>query len=179
MKQSISTPTLGSSNNIDEFEQYLNRQHNSIKFTCERDIGDGLPFLDALVYRTNDNHLKIAIYRKPTNTGSYLHFNSHHPLHQKIGIVKTLFNRYDNIVSENNNKVTEKEKITNDLHKCGYPKWAIEKGKRLNNIHTNTENKEKCKNIVVLPYLKGMSEKLARVYKKHDVQLISKPKVTF
>ena len=35
---------------------------------------------------------------KKTHTDKYLNFISHHPLHQKLGVIRTLFNRCDDIL---------------------------------------------------------------------------------
>ena len=63
---------------LQEFLQHLNRLHNRIFFTMEKEDDHKLHFLDE---RTN-NRLKTDVYRKPTYTWSnhYLHYRSnHHP----------------------------------------------------------------------------------------------------
>ncbi|XP_062704621.1 uncharacterized protein LOC134286935 [Aedes albopictus] len=46
----------------------LNAQHESIKFTLEKEVDGKLPFLDLMISKTEENRLKYAIYRKPTST---------------------------------------------------------------------------------------------------------------
>ena len=65
-----------------------------------------------------------------------------------------MFYRCDDIVSSNLVKKIGKEKIAQDLQRCDYQ-------------NKSEEIKERCDNIIVLPYIKGKSKKLARVYKKH------------
>ncbi len=49
--------------------------------------------LDTLIVRTNDERVKVKIFRKPTHTDQYLSFESHHPLEHKLNVVRTLFHR--------------------------------------------------------------------------------------
>ena len=53
---------------IDMFQQYLNQQHNNIKFTVEKEKDDRLPFLDVEVTRTETEFI-TGTYRKPTFSG--------------------------------------------------------------------------------------------------------------
>ena len=47
---------------VEKFQQYLNEQHLNIKFICEKEQNDCLPFLNVLVERTDDGFV----------TGTYL-----------------------------------------------------------------------------------------------------------
>ncbi|XP_070000275.1 uncharacterized protein [Penaeus vannamei] len=68
---------------VNLFLNYLNSKHQSIKFTCETQQNNQLPFLD--MYVTNDNgRFHTSIYRKPTFTGLGLHFLSNIPYIYKI-----------------------------------------------------------------------------------------------
>ena len=39
----------------------------------------------------HDKTLRTKVYCKPTHTDRYLHFDSHHPQHQKLAVTKTLY----------------------------------------------------------------------------------------
>ena len=62
---------------------------------------------------------------KKTHTDQYLQYTSHHPLHQKKGVIKTLMNRCQVISMEDEDKKKEKEHLTAALKKCGYPAWMV------------------------------------------------------
>ena len=61
-----------------EFTKHINMQDQNIKFTREEEEDRTLPFLDTLIVRTNDDSVKVKIFRKPINTDQYLSFESHH-----------------------------------------------------------------------------------------------------
>ena len=81
---------------------YLNKVDptNSIKFTYEEEQDGAIPFLDTLIMRKPDGSVKLCIYRKKTHTDQYLQFSSHHPLHRKARVIRTLLDRSESIVTE-------------------------------------------------------------------------------
>ena len=101
--------------------------HGSIQFTHEQEVGGKIPFLDTLIVRKPDGSVKNLIYRKATHTDQYLNFSSHHPVHQKLGVVHTLFDRMNTIISEKDDIKSEEQTIKNAHSLCGYPKWAFTK----------------------------------------------------
>ena len=159
---------------------------NSIKFTFEEETSGQLPFLDALIMRKPDGSLKLQVYRKKTHTNQYLNFDSHHPLHQKLGVVRTLFDRSENIVTEEEDKKEEEEKIRSALMGCGYPRWAFDKVKgRMQEGKQKKEKKKRKddikevkKGLVVIPYISGLSESLERSFKERGIQTAMKPHTT-
>ena len=74
----------------------------------------------------------------------------------------------------------EKHHITQALAKCGYPKWAFN---RINNPkkdkpNTNKDSTTKSKGQVVIPYIKGFSEALRRIYGSYGIRGCFKPTST-
>jgi len=62
-----------------DLTEHLNEVDNtgSIKFTYESERNDSMPFLDTLIVKKPDGHVKLLIYRKQTHTDQYLNFDSH------------------------------------------------------------------------------------------------------
>jgi len=83
----------------------------SIKFTYEEESNGIIPFLDLLFRRQPDGALSTKVYRKPTHTDQYLHFRSHHPINHKTGVVRTLMDRKETLVSTENDKNKEELQI--------------------------------------------------------------------
>ena len=75
------------------FHEYLNLQHPNISFTSEFENNSTLPFLDILIDRSNG--FSTSVYRKPSFTGLFTHFDSFIPISYKCGLV----NRYFKICS--------------------------------------------------------------------------------
>ncbi|XP_072033426.1 uncharacterized protein [Amphiura filiformis] len=156
---------------------------NSIKFTYEEESDNSIPFPNTLITKKDDGSLKICIYRKPTHTDQYLQFQSHHPLHHKLGVVRTLIDRKDSIVSEEIDRQKETSHIEQALNQCGYPQWSIKKVVEEKDLPKPKKSKpsdgqEKSKGLVVLPYVEGLSERVSRIFEKHGFATSLKPHST-
>ncbi|XP_072043191.1 uncharacterized protein [Amphiura filiformis] len=155
-------------------------QSGNIKFTYEEEKEGQIPFLDTLLIRKQDGTVKLLVYRKKTHTDQYLSFKSQHPLHQKLGVIRTLMDRKDKIVTEEDDKKDEEQRIRKALAVCEYPKWAMDKVKQQMKDKTTAKPQKKTtetpiKGMVVIPYVEGTSEKLQRVFRKHGFTTAMKP----
>ena len=170
---------------VEEWSTHLNSMDptGSIKFTYEEETNNTIPFLDALLERRLDGSVKVQVYRKKTHTNQYLAFTSHHPLHQKMGVARTLLNRCEEIVTEQIDREKERDTIKTALKTCGNPEWTLnrveqsmrEKESNKKKDNSRKEKEEKNKGMVVLPYVSGVSEKLARIFKKRKISSAMKP----
>ena len=79
-----------------------------------------LPFLDVSI-SIKDTGYDTKVYRKPTNTGVLMHFESMAPLKWKKTLVKCLLNRALRLSSTFDNLISEIETITSCLERNGYP----------------------------------------------------------
>ena len=55
--------------NIDEFFEFINKQHPNIRFTVEKEVNGKLPFLDVLLELKNQTNFSTSTYHKKTHTG--------------------------------------------------------------------------------------------------------------
>ena len=65
-------------NELKMFFEHLNNHSTDIKFTMELEENRSIPFLDVLITSKEDGTLGHMVFRKKTNTESYLHTDSHH-----------------------------------------------------------------------------------------------------
>lgn len=84
---------------VNQFLNYLNKQHKNIKFTCELEKDKKLSFLDVEISR-NAGKFTTKVYRKPTFTGLGMKFDSFIPNSYKKNIVSCLVNRAYKICSD-------------------------------------------------------------------------------
>ena len=67
------------------FLDHINSIDQHIQFTSEEQKEDGsMPFLDILVMPSEDGSLSTTVYRKPTHTDLYPHWDSQHTFHPSI-----------------------------------------------------------------------------------------------
>ena len=78
--------------------------------------------MDTLNEVREDGCIDISVYRKPTHTDKYLHFDSHQPIHHKAAVAKSLYSRAAKVSSSPLNKRLEVEHINRVLESDGYPK---------------------------------------------------------
>ena len=64
--------------------QHINNQDPNIQFTVEPTQQGSLPFLDTLVTIKPNNTFSTTVYRKPTHTDQYLHWDSNHTITSQL-----------------------------------------------------------------------------------------------
>ena len=78
--------------NEDDCEKFLSSLislHSWLRFSFEKELDSSLPFLDVLVEKHKTGFIK-PVYRKPTFTGQYVHWDSFSPMKQKINLMAIL-----------------------------------------------------------------------------------------
>ena len=70
---------------LSDFITKLNSAHPTIKFTSKTSRSK-VSYLDLRILLQGDDTLKTSLFVKPTDSGSYLHFESAHPRHCIHGI---------------------------------------------------------------------------------------------
>ena len=65
--------------------QQINGIVNNLQFKMTTEVNNTINYLDILVCRNNIN-ITVEIYRKPTETGTVIHFKSNHPYEHKMAV---------------------------------------------------------------------------------------------
>jgi len=135
-----------------------------------------------LLVRQEDWSVKLLVYRKKSHTDQYLNFGSRHPLNHKLAVIRTLLERCYSIVTDEDDRKKEEEDVAKVLGKCGYPPWTIDRVKQDIVENSLKDEAKKVKNtrgnhqgMVVVPYVKGMSEAFARILKFHGIATANCP----
>ena len=133
-----------------------------------------MPILDTLIVRRPDGHVKLLVYRKETHTDQYLNFDSHHPLQHKLSVIRTLLDRCENSVTDDEDRNSEVENIRKALSCLSQLDWSFKMVQRKMN-----EGKKRKKRVVpgnswdvqvVVPYIKELSEACARIYNRYGAK---------
>ena len=167
-------------NLIDEFTDHINNQHPAIKFTIEKESDGSLPMLDVLVTRDDIGNLRFKVYRKPTHTDQYLNFSSNHPLQHKLGVVRTLCDRAHSIITTEEDREEELNKVRKSLAICGYKDWSWDtalrkKDNKLKPRSKNQPERTQLKGSTTIPYIPGVTEAFQRLFCSYNIITHVKP----
>ena len=77
----------------------MNTCHRKMKFTVKKEQNNSFNFLDVKVIK-EDNVFTTSVYRKPSFSGVYTHFDSYMLLSYKFSLVSTIVFRSFNICSD-------------------------------------------------------------------------------
>ena len=111
---------------LDTVLNALNAFHQDIKFTHETEANGCIPFLDVKIPRKTDENFITSVYRKKTNSNTYINWNSHAPRTWKIGTLHGLLQRAYTICSEDPEVEKEIEFLIQVFSKTnGYPMKII------------------------------------------------------
>ena len=170
---------------LDKFIQHLNKQLDVIQFTLEMEENGRISFLDIKLTKRLDETLSHQVYRKLTHTEQYLHADSYHHPSQKLGVIKTLATRALRI-SDKEHLDQEREHLIQGFKNNGYKEKHINTILRKNNPKNNTwksnEKNEKNKKdrslTLVLPFIQGVTNKIANILRKKDIKTFFRPTST-
>ena len=83
---------LKDEDDCENFLSSLNSLHSTLRFTFKNELNSTLPFLDVLAEKHKTGFI-TSLYRKPTFTGQYLHWDFFSSMKQKINLVAALVHR--------------------------------------------------------------------------------------
>ena len=144
---------------FDNFLNILNDLHQNITFKYEFEMNGSLPFLDLRIHR-NDNTLSYSVYRKETNSLSYIHFLSAHQESIKKSVISGQFLRSYRLCDQIylKNEIQFIYRVFRDLgypnafiHKC----HSVAKRKFFGNSDRIQFNQDSL-NIISLPYNRNL-----------------------
>ena len=164
----------------EEFLQHLNSVDQNIQLIQKnQDQKEPLPFLDILIKPDQEGRLHTTVYRKPTHTDQYLHWDSLHPISLKYSVVGTLQHRAKTICSNKQLLKEEEEHLTKALMNCNNPRWALNRVRmKINSSAHKNKNKSRTtqhnntpRPHITVPYYRGLSESIKQRCKNYGVQV--------
>ena len=129
--------TINNQKSSKDILEYLNNQHECIKFTLEEENNNQLPFLDTLVKRKEQGYY-TTVYHKKTFTGVYLNWNSLTSRKYKIKLIYCLCDRIWKISLNEEDRNFEFNKLRTILIKNDYPDHIIDR--EIDKFITNRTN---------------------------------------
>ena len=93
----------------------------------EADQHGSLPFLDTKVTPGPNNTLSTTVYRRPTHTDQYLHWNSNHFITAKHSVYNTLAHSAKVVCSNQQSLQQELKHIGMALQNSHFPTWVLNK----------------------------------------------------
>ena len=147
-----------------------------------------IPFLDTLFSPGPDNPLLTTVYRKPTNTDQYLHWNSHYNFSTAYSGFKNLIHKAKTFCTNPQLLHKEEEHVWDALIKCRYSTWTLNRLKTKkkkhwysitqahnssrDNITITNNNQSNHSNIhKVVPYTKSLTKSFKNICFKVGIQV--------
>ena len=169
------TFTVLQESEVEHFTHHLNSMDENIKFTVEPEQDNTLAFLDTCVCLKDDGSTKVNIYRKATHTDQYLNWDSNHHLEHKRSVVRTLLQRAENLITEEEDKNTEVDHIKKVLKANGYKTWVFNTTQPMKRKENTTTETSRRQHAIGLPYISKLSEQVARIFKSYNIPVYHKP----
>ena len=167
---------IANTNHITEILRIFNEFNDRLQFTLENENENKLKFLDMMLTRKNDR-LEMSWQPKHLD-GRYLDYSSESPFRHKCNTVIALVDRAIKLSDGQNRpqaiKIAKKLLQTNN-----YPAWFVNKltkqrvHKHYNSLSSTPKPPTRYASTTYVP---GLSEKLGKILRKHDISLAFKPK---
>nr|VZI47564.1 unnamed protein product [Spirometra erinaceieuropaei] len=162
---------------VERLHQSLNGVFSAIQFTREEATGDILLFLDVSVQRLTDGNLATSVHRKDSSAEIILNYGSNHPAAHKKSCVRTLFHRAFRYCSSQYLLKRELAYLYQLFRSNGYPisfvKNCLRRQRQPQDQSPSGEATQK--KYYSLPYMRGISEVMARQLNRFGICIAHKP----
>ena len=130
-----------------------------------------------------DTTFSTTVYRKPTCTDQYLHWDSNHHITAKQSVYNTLVQRAKIVSSKQDKMDRELQHIRTALQHCQFPDWALNQWQHKftnpiqptthhhQNNNNNPPDNDKKNITIVVPYMPNTGEKFRKLCKKKGIQV--------
>lgn len=166
---------------VNDILNVLNSQFPTIKFTCEIENNNELPFLDIKIIKKFDNTLEFAIYHKPTSTMRVITNDSHCSFKTKQAAFHSLAHRLCTIPLSIKHYKDEYDYISNVAKVNGYQQSMVDDiikkhAKIVNRTNMTTlipiDDSQKEKQFVSMFYQPTITNKLKNVFNENKMLIV-------
>jgi hypothetical protein len=154
----------------EEFQSYINSLSSDLEYTLEHQRTDGsLPFLDVIIHADRST----SIYRKPTHTNIYLHYNSCAPERTKDGVIRSLTRRAHRICSTKHLEA-ELQLLRDTFLKNGYRQQRVSLVMEQTRLSISKPKSLKPPSNAVaratFPYHNTLAQPIKKILSRYDVE---------
>ena len=149
-----------------------------ISETFETELNKTINFLDIKITLKSEG-LDFDWYIKPTSSGRFIDFNSSHPKCHKVGLICHLVDKAvklsDKEFHDKNLEIVKKILYNNNFPKkfvLGHIKKRLFNISNKNNNPTEPSRNFTPENILCVPYIEGLSERLNKICSKHNINVV-------
>lgn len=149
--------------NLEKFIEHCNTRHHTIRFTWDYTKNNGTPvsFMDLSV-RIREYRLIHELFRKPSDSGVNLSFDSQIPESVKMAVATQQFRRAEALSSSADAYQRSSDKIRQVLSENSFPTRAIEEA--FSRCTTSTKKKQTKEKVTLkLPFLSDKLHKIVRL----------------
>jgi len=145
------------------FLNWMNGLEERIQWTVEEEKDREFHFMDVKIIRQG-NRLETTVYRKPTHSNRYLHFNSYHYGDTHKGIVKGLAKRARRYCSTPELLLEECRHLRDTLMENNYPKQLLDRYLfREGDLVEEKKEPLDLGKTMFIPYVDGLYQKLKKL----------------
>ena len=137
----------------------LMESNSKLRFTYEEPIGATLPFLDILISK-RDTEFETKVYKKKTDAGKCLNYESECPDRYKKAVITAYINRAIHVCSSREVLDEELNRVTQLLVNNNFPQYLVQREikKMLVKYNENKENVETKMGSIKLFYQNQMND---------------------
>jgi hypothetical protein len=120
-----------------------------------------------------EGRIVMEVYKKPTDSGQYLHFDSNHPRAIKTGVINTLLHRAETHCTTATSRQEEELRVGKILSENNYPRALIQNVQKIRQKNRSRDvHAEKPATTLCIPYVPKLSEKIRHIGSKVNIRTV-------
>ena len=126
---------------LESILHHISNLHQNIHFIMEEESNGELAFLNILL-KQNNREISVLVWSKPTHTGQYLNYSSHHQTSCKEGVISILLNRAHSTITNKDDLNKKTLKLSKHERRMVMKKVICKIFKRITNNHNLPESQK-------------------------------------